>query len=56
LQALVKAVPDKAALPTLWIMAARTTDRSAAGGGLAFMYPTLVIPDNFPRLFMFNRG
>jgi hypothetical protein len=45
-----------AALPTLWIMAARTTDRSAVGGGLAFMYPTLVIPDNFPRLFMFNRG
>jgi len=45
-----------AALPTLWIMSARTTDRSAAAGGLEFMYPTLVIPDSFPSLFMFNRG
>jgi Z1 domain len=45
-----------AALPTLWIMSARTTDESSAGGGFVFMYPTLVIPDRFPKLFMFNRG
>ena len=37
-------------------MSARTTDQSAVGGGLMFMYPSLVIPDDFPKLFMFNRG
>jgi hypothetical protein len=37
-------------------MAARTTDRSAVGSGRVFMYPTLVIPERFPSLFMFNRG
>lgn len=45
-----------ARIPTLYIMAARTTERSAVGGGQEFMYPTLVIPDCFPSLFMFNRG
>jgi hypothetical protein len=45
-----------AQFPTLYIMSARTTDRSAVGGGHVFMYPTLVIPDRFPNLFMFNRG
>jgi hypothetical protein len=45
-----------ARIPTLYIMSARTTDRSAVGGGQVFMYPTLVIPDRFPSLFMFNRG
>jgi hypothetical protein len=42
--------------PTLWIMAAQTAEGSAAGVGLTFMYPTFVIPDRFPNLFMFNRG
>lgn len=45
-----------ARIPTLYIMSARTTGRSAVGGGQVFMYPTLVIPDRFPSLFMFNRG
>jgi hypothetical protein len=44
------------AAPTLWIMAARTADGSAGGAGHRFAYPTLVIPDGFPSLFMFNRG
>jgi hypothetical protein len=43
-------------VPTLWMMAARTTEGSAEGAGQLFMYPTLVIPDRFPNLFMFNRG
>lgn len=42
--------------PTLWVMAAKTKEDSADGAGLKFMYPTLVIPNNFPHLFMFNRG
>lgn len=46
----------EAPIPTLWIMAATTTDRSDAGGGHAFMYPTFVIPARFPSLFIFNRG
>jgi hypothetical protein len=45
-----------AGLPTLWVMAAITRDGSAAGGGLMFMYPTFVIPNRFPSLFIFNRG
>ena len=43
-------------IPTLWIMAATTTDESATGGGHQFMYPTFVIPRRFPSLFIFNRG
>jgi len=43
-------------IPTLWIMAARTTAASAGGAGQRFMYPTLVIPSRYPSLFMFNRG
>lgn len=43
-------------LPTLWIMAARTSAASAGGAGQRFMYPTLVIPSRYPSLFMFNRG
>jgi hypothetical protein len=45
-----------AAIPTLWLMAATTTDDSAVGGGQHFMYPTFVIPSAFPNLFIFNRG
>jgi Z1 domain len=45
-----------AAVPTLWIMSATTTATSAAGGGHRFMYPTFVIPNAFPNLFIFNRG
>jgi hypothetical protein len=44
------------AAPTLWMMAAITADGSPGGPGQAFMYPTFVIPDRFPSLFMFNRG
>jgi hypothetical protein len=43
-------------VPTLWIMSATTTPTSAAGGNLVFMYPTFVIPDSFPNMFIFNRG
>lgn len=45
-----------AALPTLWVMAAKTAPGSAAGADLLFMYPTFVIPNSFPNLFIFNRG
>ncbi|WP_316195091.1 MULTISPECIES: Z1 domain-containing protein [unclassified Bradyrhizobium] len=45
-----------AAIPTLWIMSATTTAASAVGGGQLFMYPTFVIPNGFPNLFIFNRG
>jgi Z1 domain len=45
-----------AAIPTLWIMSATTTAASAMGGGHRFMYPTFVIPNGFPNLFIFNRG
>jgi hypothetical protein len=45
-----------AAIPTLWIMAARTRAGSADGAGLKFMYPTFVVPNSYPTLFMFNRG
>jgi len=44
------------AVPTLWIFAAVTRLESADGAGLKFMYPTLVVPDSYPTLFMFNRG
>lgn len=43
-------------IPTLWIMSATTRANSAAGPGQRFMYPTLVIPDAFPQLYIFNRG
>lgn len=46
----------QANVPTLWIMAAATLPQSTAGGGHPFMYPTFVIPDSYPTLFMFNRG
>jgi Z1 domain len=45
-----------AAIPTLWIMSATTRDGSAVGGGHRFMYPTFVIPSEFPNMFIFNRG
>jgi hypothetical protein len=45
-----------AAVPTLWIMAARTADGSPAGADQPFMYPTFLIPDRFPSLFISNRG
>jgi hypothetical protein len=45
-----------AAIPTLWIMAATTREGSADGTGLKFMYPTFVVPNSYPTLFMFNRG
>lgn len=43
-------------IPTLWLMSATTRVGSAVGGGHRFMYPTFVIPNRFPNLFMFNRG
>lgn len=42
--------------PTIWIMAAMTTADSFCGSNQKFMYPTLVIPESFPKLYMFNRG
>ena len=45
-----------AAVPTLWIVAAITAAGSAAGGGHPFMYPTFIIPNRYPTLFMFNRS
>jgi hypothetical protein len=46
----------QATIPTLWIVAATTTPQSEGGGGQLFVYPTFIIPDNYPTLFMFNRG
>lgn len=43
-------------IPTLWVMSVTTRDGSAVGPGQKFMYPTLVIPESFPKLVMFNRG
>ncbi len=45
-----------AEIPTLWIISATATDRSAIAAGTKFMYPSFVIPEDFPSLFMFNRG
>jgi len=45
-----------ASIPTLWIFAATTRAGSADGVGLKFMYPTFVVPNSYPTLFMFNRG
>lgn len=45
-----------ARIPTLWIFAATTRVGSAYGDGLEFMYPTFVVPNSYPTLFMFNRG
>jgi len=45
-----------AEIPTLWIMAARTAEGSPVGADLPFMYPTFVIPDSFPNVFIFNKG
>jgi Z1 domain len=43
--------------PTLWIVAATASIESEEGmAGENFMYPTFVIPNAFPSLFMFNRG
>ena len=47
---------QRARVPTLWIMAVKTTATSVGGGGNRFMYPTFVIPASYPKLFMFNRG
>ncbi len=46
----------QANVPTLWIFAATTTAESEGGPGQLFVYPTFVIPDSYPTLFMFNRG
>jgi Z1 domain-containing protein len=46
----------QANVPTLWIFAAATTAESEGGAGQLFVYPTFVIPDSYPTLFMFNRG
>ncbi len=46
---------DNEQMPTLWIMSANTTGESAIPGE-TFMYPTFVIPNNFPKLFLFNLG
>jgi hypothetical protein len=43
-------------VPTLWIIAATTTPESEGGAGQLFVYPTFIIPDSYPTLFMFNRG
>lgn len=44
------------AIPTLWIISAAARPGSIIPTGEKFMYPSFVIPENFPRLFMFNRG
>lgn len=44
------------AIPTLWIMSVTTREGGGVPAGERFMYPTFIIPENFPRLFMFNRG
>jgi Z1 domain len=49
-------VARAARVPTLWVMSVPTRAGSADGAGLKFMYPTLVVPDSYPTLFMFNRG
>lgn len=46
----------QANVPTLWIIAATTTATSEGGAGQLFVYPTFIIPDSYPTLFMFNRG
>ncbi len=43
-------------IPTLWIISATATEASATVAGQKFMYPSFVIPEEFPKLFMFNRG
>jgi len=43
-------------MPTLWVMSVTTLAGSSVGGGHRFMYPTFVIPDSYPNLFMYNRG
>jgi hypothetical protein len=45
-----------AAVPTLWLMSAHTAAGSVIGGGIEFMYPTFVIPNDLDGLFIFNRG
>lgn len=49
-------VAQTAKHPTLWVISVTTLAGSADGGGNIFMYPTFVIPDSYPTLFMFNRG
>lgn len=46
----------QASVPTLWVISATTAAGSASGAGHNFIYPTFVIPDSYPTLFMFNRG
>jgi hypothetical protein len=46
----------QADVPTLWIIAATTTAESEGGAGQLFVYPTFIIPDSYPTLFMFNKG
>lgn len=41
--------------PTLWIMSTITTEDSEVAHGELFMYPTFVIPESFPSLFMFSQ-
>ncbi len=50
------AAARRANVPTLWIIAATTTATSEGGAGQLFVYPTFIIPDSYPTLFMFNRG
>jgi hypothetical protein len=50
------AAAKQANFPTLWIIAATTTATSDVGAGQLFVYPTFIIPDSYPTLFMFNRG
>jgi hypothetical protein len=46
----------QANVPTLWIIATTTTAESEGGAGQLFAYPTFIIPDSYPTLFMFNRS
>jgi hypothetical protein len=42
-------------MPTLWIMSVTGKPDSIYGAGETFVFPTLIVPDSLPRLFLFNK-
>jgi Z1 domain len=42
-------------MPTLWIMSVTASKDSLEGAGTVFTFPTVIVPDSLPKVFVFSR-
>jgi hypothetical protein len=42
-------------MPTLWIMSVTSSKDSLVGAGTVFVYPTVIVPNSLPKVFVFSR-